>query len=465
MKSLRAAAAVALAAAILAGSNTAHAADNDIDGDGVPDLVLGAVAWRGFLIIDRSASPDLVLSPRMPEIRGRDWTGFGRALTIADFDGDGYSDVAVGGHRGYVPFLGVSLLTNVVTVIYGSPGPITRSKLLSPSTSTAFGTVLTSGDFNGDGFGDLAAWDAGDHYLDYRGNGLIRIYYGGVDGLSAVRRQELTQATPGIPGESEKSDAFGSSMAAGSVDGDAYDDLVIGVPYEDVGEVSNAGSVVVVRGSVFGLVPSWSSRWSKGSSQLGGRPTDNDLVGSSLCIGDFDGDSFGDIGIGVRKEDVGVMSDAGAVRVLRGSAHGPTNVGRQLWMQNSRNVEGRSEPYDEFGDACAAGDFNDDGFDDLIASAPRDFRDSGRGVVHVLFGSPAGLSAFGDRFIDPPAANAHLGWDLAAFDVDGDGIDDALVTGGPADMTFVLISSGGTPPFATTTMRAGDPGYRFTLQS
>jgi hypothetical protein len=465
--SMRVAVAIALMTAIVAGPSTSGAAENDIDGDGVPDLVLGAVqpGVEGTVIVDRSAGSDEVLTARSPEGLVHNPAGFGAVFTIADFDSDGFDDIAIGGHHERVPWPTGRGPFGAVTVMYGSMGNFERSQVLVPAQSLSFGLALTSGDFNGDGFADLAAFSAFDATVRYSSSGDVRVFYGGPDGLTRDRRQLLTQATPGIPGQPERYDFFGQVLASGSIDGDAYDDLVIGVPYEDIGEVRNAGSVVVVRGSVFGLIPSWSSRWSKGSSQLGGRATTNDHVGSSLCVGDFDGDSFGDIAIGVPEEDIGVASGAGAVRILRGSAAGPTNVGRQVWTQNTHNVEGLSERLDAFGDVCAAGDFNDDGFDDLMVSAPLDRRGTGRGVVNVLFGTPAGLSAFGDVQIAPPSSDALLGGDLAAFDVDGDGIDEVLVAGGTLNSSFVLIASGGTPPFATTTTRAGDPYHRFTLPS
>src|SRR5919204_3240556 len=79
---------------------------------------------------------------------------------------------------------------------------------------------------------------------------------------------------------------------------------------------------------------------------------------------DFNADGFADLAIGIRFEDVGTVTDAGAVSVLYGSVAGlqSTSPNDQLWTQDSPGVKDNAEVGDLFGTALATGDFNADGF-------------------------------------------------------------------------------------------------------
>src|SRR5919197_316629 len=113
---------------------------------------------------------------------------------------------------------------------------------------------------------------------------------------------------------------------------------------------------------------------------------------------DFNGDGFADLAVGVPREDVGAVVDAGAVQVLYGSPSGLTRID-QFWTQDATGSD-PAEAGDEFGSAVATGDFNGDGFTDLAVGVP--LEDVGAtldaGAVNVLYGSPTGLTATGDQF-------------------------------------------------------------------
>jgi hypothetical protein len=124
-----------------------------------------------------------------------------------------------------------------------------------------------------------------------------------------------------------------------------------------------------------------------------------DRFGASLVAGDFNGDGYDDLAIGVPEENGDTAG--GAVNVLFGSSSGlrsnaagdGTGRADQFWHQNSPGVEGPADISDRFGMSLAAGDFNDDGKDDLAIGAAEEFSSSQSppGEVNVLYGSSGGL--------------------------------------------------------------------------
>ena len=147
--------------------------------------------------------------------------------------------------------------------------------------------------------------------------------------------------------DAETFDAFGSALAAGDFDGDGWDDLAIGVPQEDVtvgGYISNAGIVQVLYGGPSGLSTAGLQAWCQGGCDgLLDTAEEGDQFGYALAAGDFNADGRDDLAVGVPGEDVGAVTDAGAVNVIYGSAAGLCR-GRdtQIWDQDSV-VEGVAE--------------------------------------------------------------------------------------------------------------------------
>jgi len=292
----------------------------------------------------------------------------------------------------------------------------------SPDTDDFFGNALAAGDFNGDGFMDLAVGVPGDNNGQARG--AVNVIYGRAAGLSGQGAQEWIQGRNGLEGNDERGDVFGASLAAGDFDADGFDDLAVGVPGEDGAQ----GIVAVLYGSASGLSADRDQVWNQ-SDLAGGSRTNGDQFGTALTTGDFNGDGFADLGIGTPFRN----NSSGLVHVVYGSAGGLTEAGNQRFRQGADGLESNQENGDFFGADLAAGDFNGDGFDDLVVAVPGE--DNARGGAQILFGSAGRITPQGNVFLrhdDLIGANRRdgdqLGSSVTTGDFNLDGFDDLAVS-------------------------------------
>lgn len=262
-----------------------------------------------------------------------------------------------------------------------------------------------------------------------------------------------------------------AGQVRGDFNGDGFSDLAIGVPNESVGSIHGAGAVNVIYGSGNGLRAAGNQVWHQNTPGIDGVAETHDAFGFSLATGDFNGDGYADLAVGVANEAASAIPSAGGVNVIYGSADGLTADGDQFLHQDLADLEDHAEAGDNFGFSLAAGDFNADGYADLAIGVPGEGipgtvprtnsagviqRDdtglqifdavefSRAGAVQVLFGSEDGLSLEGDRLWHqeaqfPSAASGftgipgvawegdEFGYSLAAGDYNGDGVDDLAV--------------------------------------
>ncbi len=451
----------------------------DIDRDGRGDLVSGSPdedvgtrrrAGRAVVHFGRAGTtPRRVTSvtQEWPGVTGSSerGDGFGAAVACGDFDGDGYDDIAIGGPSEDV---GDRRNAGAVRVVPGGRDGLATSGALTLTQASSgiagqaeagdrFGAALAVGDFDGDGYDDLAIGVEGEDVGTIADAGLVQVVYGSRRGLG--RRDQVFQGdTPGLPNSAEPDDELGATLAAGDLDGDGFDELVIGVPLENLRGAGNAGAVLVLRGAAPGLVVNGSVILHQDVEGVAGTVEPGDRFGRALAVGDIDGDGFDDIAVGVPGENIDQRRWAGMVHVFHGSVFGATANGSRILHQDTPGVRGRPEPGDRFGAAVAVGDLDGDGFDDLAVGAPGEAvgATAGAGLVQVFDGSAAGVDTAADQVITQasrgivgrPEVGDHLGFALASVDLDGDGRRDLAVgvpdedVGGEPDVGHILLLPG-----------------------
>ncbi|MEO8196112.1 MAG: FG-GAP repeat protein [Thermoanaerobaculia bacterium] len=371
---------------------------------------------------------------------------FGWTLAAGDFNGDGRDEVATGIPYDDGPTTAIVTDGGALIVSQYFPGSglvpakfVRQSAGLDPpEAGDFFGTELVSCDFNNDGFDDLAVGISAEDGSEVN-TGAVQTHYGRSGSFPGFGSEFFTQNTAGIPGNSEGFDSFGQSLACGDFDGDGYPDLVVGVPGEDLGFATNAGMIDILPGWSGGLASDFAYSIDQNTAGIDGDSELGDLFSYSLAAGNFDGDAYADLAIGVLFED-----DSGAVQILFGSATGLDGARDLFWYDEA--VGGTRETGDRFGEVLVTGDFDGDGYDDLAIGVPYEEDGTGGGTVNsgevkVAYGAAGGFAlARSQRFTQSAIPLAHettqagdlFGAALAAGDFNGDGFDD-LAIGAPGE--------------------------------
>lgn len=345
--------------------------------------------------------------------------------------------------------------------------------VMLPATAQAASRV--SGDFNGDGYDDLAIGVPEEDHSGAGNAGAVNVIYGAASGLGPAGNQFFSQADPALGDPPESGDRFGDTVATGDFNNDGYSDLAIGVPREDVGSAADAGAVHVLYGSPAGLTASGSQFWTQDSPGIEDGAEAGDRFGTALSAGRSRGAlAPDDLAIGARFEDVRSVRDAGAVNVIYGSVSGLTAAGSQFWHQDRAWIKNIAEDGDRFGTAVSWGDFNGDGSDDLAITVPREDTKStaNAGAAAVIYGSGAGLDSAGNQLWhqdSPGIEGTALGGDmigssLATGDFNGDTRDD-LAIGFDGDNVDGKSHTGGANVIYGSATGLDVPGNQFLSQN
>jgi len=332
--------------------------------------------------------------------------------TAGDVNGDGYDDIIIGYPDYGDPMIQFCASCGIAYVYLGSAAGLATTPAGSISGGDGgdrFGySVATAGDVNGDGYDDIIIGIPGYGGSPFGGtlsSGAASVYLGSAAGLA-------TTSAWFIPGSFE-GDYFGHSVAtAGDVNGDGYDDVIIGAYH--YGE-DNEGAAFVYLGSATGLTtsPSWQEEFNQAGAHFG------NCVASA---GDINNDGYDDVIVGASDYSVLTNHHEGKAFVYLGSTSGlSVSPDWQIELDQSGARFGSS--------VSSAGDVNNDGCDDVIIGAEEyDNGEASEGAAFLYLGAPSGLASTPAWRAESDQENAHFGNCVAlAGDVNNDGYDDIII--------------------------------------
>ncbi|WP_406174944.1 FG-GAP-like repeat-containing protein [Streptomyces sp. NBC_00996] len=344
----------------------------DFNRDGINDLVAGVPRASGgvgnVVVVPGGTdgpvgSAETRLTQSSPGVPGASETGdnWGAATAWGDVNGDGYADLAIGA-PGEDDTSGHSD-RGAVTVLYG-PGlnsGYSYSTTGVTSSGAKLGSAVTVGDFNADGKADVFSAGSGN-------SGSWNVHLTG----GATQYGKLTGSTGSV--------AY-LDAATGDFNRDGYADVALN--YRDQ---SGTGRVTWFKGTASGLV--------KVSvlSVKGGR---------SIAAGDVNGNGYDDIVIGQPYTAESGAHRGGQVTMVPGTSTGFTTTGMTTINQDTSGVPGAAEDGDAMGASVSVGDYNDDGYADVLAGAPNEditrsgTNQSNAGMVELLKGTSSGLTGSG----------------------------------------------------------------------
>ncbi|WP_265276064.1 beta strand repeat-containing protein [Nostoc sp. KVJ3] len=438
----------------------------DVNGDGIADLIIGASGTGKSYVVFGSTSgfsTSLDLSSLDGSngfaINGSASDSSGTSVSNAgDINGDGIADLiigapgaALGAGKSYVVFGSSSgLAANLdLSSLDGSNGFVINgingrnSDGISDSSGTS---VSNAGDINGDGIDDLiigapsALSNAGQSY----------VVFGSTNGFSPNFDLSSLNGSNGFAISGNGTDSSGNSVSsAGDVNGDGISDLIIGA--------QGTGKSYVVFGSTSGFDASLDLSSLNGSNGFAINGNATDLLGASVSsAGDVNGDKIDDLIIGAYN----AASGAGSSYVVFGSTNG-FNASLDLSSLDGSNgfaIKGINGTDVSGYSVSSAGDFNDDGIDDLIIGAP--FAGSNAGQSYLVFGRKNGFGASLDLSnLDPSQGFAINGINAndvsgisvsGAGDINGDGADDLIIgasgASAGAGQSYILFGTPQTQP-------------------
>ncbi|MCB9680067.1 MAG: FG-GAP repeat protein [Alphaproteobacteria bacterium] len=342
--------------------------------------------------------------------------GQGGVHAVRDLDGDGIDDIVVA-----LPGASDAATRGGVVLVRrggGDGGPVEvdrnladglggwDTKILGTRRDGNLGSDVAVGDFNGDGYNDLAL-GAGGARMPNVEQGAVFVFFGPLPSGTL----QLDDANVTLRGEHVSSRA-GDALAVGDLDGDFYDDLVIGAPQFRVGSVLRGKASVWYGGAA-----------AAGRVDVSDLPglvgtDDNGRLGNDVTVADLDGDGFGDL---VASAPRAGNLERGAIAVVYGSATRPGGA-----MVADAVITGASNGSRTGVSVAGLGDVDGDGFDDLLVGSTITYAYLLRGdAARWASGGLAGR--FQVRFIGP--AGSQTGSKVAApGDLNGDGLADLLIS-------------------------------------
>ena len=331
---------------------------------------------------------------------------FGYSVSPAgDVNGDGYADVLIGARKDTLHVY----REGVVYLFYGSPAGLVSTpvwKMGSGQQGAAWGQVVApAGDVNDDGFDDVLI-GAPAYKADQAPVGGVFLFLGSANGLANTPDWQVI-------GEQPDAELGCAASPAGDVNGDGFDDIIIGAQWFTVGQES-VGQALVYHGGADG--PGQTPAWVVTGDQPGGG-----FGHAASGAGDVNGDGFGDVVVAAHQYDDD-EEDEGAVFVFYGATTGlATSAAWQMVGDQAGATFGAA--------AAPAGDVNGDGFGDVVVGAPLyDGQEEDEGAAYLFHGGAAGLSMAANWLVLGGSPGVYLGQTVAsAGDVNQDGYAEVVV--------------------------------------
>lgn len=389
--------------------------NRDVNGDGYEDLAIGASVHTSstgkvYLFYGASGGIGPALATAAPAIFTGEATtnSFGRNIVMADFNGDGFGDMAVGA-AGYSSTFGRAYIFNgSVSGITGMAASAAPTKI-SGTTNYNLGATLAAGDTNGDGYADLGVTAIAVTST----TGAAYIFHGGAGGITAT---SYTTANTTITGEST-TNSFGTAMVLADLNNDGFSDAAICAS----GYSGNTGRAYIFMSAGASGIANGAAGPTKAMTT---GETASDYFCSSIVAGDVNGDGLTDLA-------VASYNFSGTT----GKAYLFQNPGGGFALNNATTPTSTflgETALDTFSTSISMSDLNADGYSDLIVGAYGYTGNAGRTYIFPGSGSgiasiPASSAAYK---ITGTASPGWFGRGVGALDVNGDGYPD-LISGGP----------------------------------